>query len=241
MRQNHIFRLAALVVCVALVAGCFEKDKRVLPPPPEQLPPPIHPSAEEIADEIAVGLAPLDEVVTFETGITPELRDQLIEYLDNARRTHSATEWGRQGLVLTANRLEDRLEDAKANMFTDVALFLCDLIETIEPENTKVPRYREWAKIQLERPLVKIVGWFEFEEPRFGKDEIYVLLEVYVPATGKTERPKVMEGEEFMNLKFHRIIGKKRGIVLEYLPTKDRFAVYGPGRRAAMKNADPNT
>ncbi|MDY0034211.1 MAG: hypothetical protein RBT84_19795, partial [FCB group bacterium] len=137
MRQNHIFRLAALVLCVALVAGCFEKDRSVLPPPPEQLPPPIHPSAEEIADEIAVGLAPLDEVVTFETGITPELRDQLIEYLDNARRTHSATDWGRQGLVLTANRLEDRLEDAKANMFTDVALFLSYLNETIEPENTK--------------------------------------------------------------------------------------------------------
>jgi hypothetical protein len=125
-------------------------------------------------------------------------------------------------------------------MLTDVALFLCDLIETLEPDNTKVPRFREWARIQLERPLVKIVGWFEFEEPRFGSDEIYVLLEVYVPATGKTQRPRVMEGEEFMNLKFHRIIGKKRGVVLEYLPTKDRFAVYGPGRRAAMKNADPN-
>lgn len=240
MKKSYTFRLAALVLlCLALASGCFEK-KSVAPPPPEELLPPIPPGAQEIADEIIAGLAPLNDVLSLEAGITLELRDQLVAYLEMAKHTHGTSEWGQKGLVLAMYRLEDHLEDAKASMLTDVVLFLCDLIETLDPDNTKVPRFREWARIQLERPLVKIVGWFEFEEPRIGSDEIYVLLEVYVPATGMTDRPRVMEGEEFMNLKFHRIIGKKRGVVLEYLPTKDRFAVYGPGRRAAMKNADPN-
>ncbi len=238
MSRSNIHRLAVLMLCIGAIGGC-EKDEDPSLPPPGELPPPTHPSAEEIANEIVLGLTPLDSIASFEAGITPELRDQLIAHLKVAERDHSVTEWGQQGLVLVANRLEDRLDAARENMHTDLVLFLCDLIEVLEPENTKLPRFREWAQIQLERPVVKIVGWFEFGESRYEGDEIYVLLEIFIPATGKIERPKVMEGDEFLGLKFHRIIGKKRGIVLEYLKTKDKFAVYGPGRRAAVLGVEP--
>ncbi|HOD48908.1 MAG TPA: hypothetical protein PLM14_05365 [Candidatus Hydrogenedentes bacterium] len=242
MRRQSIHLLTGLVLCLAAISGCSGQDKSgVVPPPLPELPPPNQPLPEEIAAEIQEGLKPLDDVASFEAGITPELKEQLITHLKTAQHNHSGTEWDRKGLMLTANGLEDRLEAARENMHTDLVLLLCDLIEVIEPDNTKLPRFREWAQIQLERPIVKIVGWFEFEKPSYGKDEIYALLEVYIPATGKTERPKVMEGEEFLGLKFHRIIGKKRGMVLEYLKTKDKFAVYGPGNRAAILNANPNS
>ncbi|MFO7976969.1 MAG: hypothetical protein R6V12_20345 [Candidatus Hydrogenedentota bacterium] len=241
MRRHSIHLATLLVVCVGLCMGCLEKgEKDVTPPPPPELPPPTHPEPEEIAEEIKTGLQPLDNVASFEIGITPDLKQQLIGHLMTAKRNHSDTEWGRKALMYVAHELEDRLQAARDNMHTDLVLLLCDLIEVLEPDNTKLPRFREWAKIQLERPIVKIVGWFEFEQPRYGEDEIYALLEVYIPATGKKERPKVMEGEEFLGLKFHRIIGKKRGMVLEYLKTKDKFAVYGPGPRSAILNADPN-
>jgi hypothetical protein len=241
MKHYSIHLLPALVACLLITVGCTKQaGKDVTPPSPPELPPPTQPEPEEIAREIETGLQPLDDVGTFEIGITPELQQQLIGHLMTAKRDHSVTEWGRKGLMLVANGLEDRLEAARDNMHTDLVLFLCDLIEVLEPDNTKLPRFREWAKIQLERPIVKIVGWFEFEKPSYGEDEIYVLLEVFIPATGKTERPKVMEGEEFLGLKFHRIIGKKRGMVLEYLKTKDKFAVYGPGSRSAIRNVDPN-
>lgn len=241
MKRYSTLLVTPAILSLAIIIGCFEQNgKDTTPPPPPEFPAPTQPEPEEIAKEIETGLQPLDAIASFESGITPELRDQLAGHLMTAKRNHDATEWGNKALMLVANGLEDRLEAARDNMHTDLVLFLCDLIEVLEPDNTKLPRFREWAKIQLERPIVKIAGWFEFEEPRYGEDEIYVLLEVYIPATGKIERPKVMEGEEFLGLKFHRIIGKKRGMVLEYLKTKDKFAVYGPGPRAAIRNADPN-
>jgi hypothetical protein len=232
---------AILIGCLLVAAtGCdLEMNKDIAPPPPPGLPPPDYPEPEEIVKEVNEGLKPLDDIASFEIGITPEVREQLMTALKEAESRHGRTEWGQKGLVFVANELEDRLEAARENMHTDLVLLLCDLIEVLEPDNTKLPRFREWAKIQLERPVVKILGWFEFEKPSYGDEEIYVLMEVYIPASGKVERPKVQEGEQFLGLKFHRIVGKKRGVVLEYLATGDRFAVYGPGRRAAVRNADP--
>ncbi len=239
MKHQWIYLIAALIAGGALLYGCDTADRDLTPPPPPELPPPTQPLPEEIASEILVGLESLDGLASFEAGITLEVREQLIAHLKTAKRRHGNTEWGRQGLARAARQLEDRMEAARENMHTDLVLLLCDLIEVLDPDSTKLPRFREWAQIQLRRPHVRIVGWFEFEEPAYGDEEIYVLLDVYVPATGERMRPRVQEGEQFLGLKFHRIIGRKRGIVLEYLPTKDRFAVYGPGSRAAVRNAGP--
>lgn len=196
---------------------------------------PDAPSPEELAAELEAGLGPLDQLEAWEIDLTQEMRDMLVAYLLEAARDYRQTPQGQAALRLVVGRLDARLAAAREDMNTDLVMLLCDLIEIIEPDNSKLPRYREWASILLARPDVTIRGWFEFGEPRYGDDEIYVLLEVRLPATGEVERVQVREGEEFLGLKFHRIIGKKRGILLEYLATGDRFGVYGPGPRSRVQ------
>jgi hypothetical protein len=228
--KRQILFCAVASALLLLLPGCdwFGDEE---PPPPTETGEPS-PTGKQIAAEIEVGLQRLEGITSFEEPLTEELRDELLTHLRTAKRKHQKSEWGREGLMLVANGLEDRLDVAREDMVTDLVLFLCDMIEILEPDNSKLERFREWSQIHRNRPQVTILGWFEFMNPKVGDEELYVSLKVGLPETGKVERVKVQEGEEFLGLKFQRIIGKKRGILLEYEATGDRFGVYGPGRRS---------
>jgi hypothetical protein len=107
-----------------------------------------------------------------------------------------------------------------------LVLFLCELLETLDPDNTRLDRFRMWATVQENRPIVLVRGWYEPLD--VDLPIVYVFVKVYLPESNSVVSKRIREGEEFLGLKFLKILGKKKGIRLEYKATGDVFEVYGP-------------
>lgn len=223
MKRLPAITTAVLAVVLAVV-GCRGKEVEVTP---VSAPPAL--SAQELAAKIAEGLAPLDEFAKATPQryqVTPEFRDQLMAHLDAAKKEHGNTEEGRKALRLVEADLEEKLRAAKEAQYAALVMLLCDLIEELDPGTSKLARYREWAELERNRPVLVIRGWFQdMESPG---QPIYVFLEAYLPATNEVTNVRVREGDEFLGVKLLGIIGKRRGLDLEYLATGERFKVYEP-------------
>lgn len=213
------------VVALALVstgAGCDGAD---LTSPPVTAGAPA--SQASIRAEIEQGLRPLYDAVpllTRQTPITPQFAFPLKDHLQKAVATYGATPEGKEALRDVVRQLEDVLVQARDAQNGLAVLLICDLIRTVEPGNSRVARYEEWANIEKNRPVVMLRGWYEDRE----KDPpiVNAFIEVYLPETGEVEHLRVREGEEFLGLKYRKMLGRRRGMLLEYMKTGDRFEVY---------------
>ncbi len=216
------------IVCVLIgsLLICTGCDEGKLPPPPS--PPGKGPTTEKaIAAEIEKGLQPLYQFVpalTRQTPVPPAFGKPLKQHLKEETEKYRGTPEGKEALRQVVRHLEDVLKVARSAQNGLAVLLICDLITIVEPNNSRVPRYKEWATIEKNRPVVMLRGWYEDRE----KDPpvIYAFIEVYLPETGEVEHLRVREGDEFLGLKFKKIVGKRRGMLLEYLKTGDQFEVY---------------
>jgi len=206
-----------------LSAGCGSEDLPAPPPTAGQGPR----TEQSIAAEIENGLQPLYQTVpswTRQSPVSPQFGEPLKERLRAAVETHGNTPEGKEALRTVVRHLEDVLAVAREKQNGLAVLLICDLIRIVEPNNSRVARYEEWATIEKDRPVVMLRGWYVDQE----KDPpvINAFVEVYLPETGEVEHLRVREGEEFLGIKFRKILGKRRGMLLEYLKTGDLFEVY---------------
>ncbi|MBN2309502.1 MAG: hypothetical protein JXR94_11055 [Candidatus Hydrogenedentes bacterium] len=219
-----------LVVLVTAGAVCLVscEDVGPLPPPPE--PPELTPrDPEAIAEEILTGLAPLNVYIRglpAEIPINEPLRGQLMDHVRQAKARWEQSENGRLALRTVRRDLEDRLKPMQAEGRAHAVLMLCDLIEILDPGNSRPARYRTWAETHKNRPFVVIRGWYEPLDAPY--EVIYAFCEVYLPETGQVKNVAVRQGEEFFGLIFREILGDKSGMLLEYEATGTTFEVYGP-------------
>ncbi|MCP4639482.1 MAG: hypothetical protein GY851_03575 [bacterium] len=219
-------------LCLALLALVMLPVCDDVPPPPPPVDAPDAPdpnrSPEEIATEILTGLSPLN---VYMKDIAPEipvdkgLQATLLARLREAKSTYEVTEQGKKALRMVVNDLEQRLEPMRAEERAGFVYVLCELVAVIDADNMRVRTHRAWAEREKNRPMVHIRAWFE--ELEAPVETIYVLLAVFLPDTGEVTHVEVRPGQEFGELKFVEIIGKKSGILLEYMPTGTRFEVYG--------------
>lgn len=216
------------IACILIgsLLACIGCDEGNLPPPP---PPPGAGTAttESITAEIEKGLQPLYQFVptlTRQTPVPPAFGEPLKQQLKEETKKYQGTPEGKEALRKVVRHLEDVLKVARDAQNGLAVLLICDLIKIVEPNNSRVPRYEKWATIEKNRPVVMLRGWYEDRE----KDPpvIYAFIEVYLPENGEVEHLRVREGDEFLGLKFLKIIGKRRGMLLEYQKTGDRFEVY---------------
>lgn len=225
IRVSFLLAAAALTVCLA---GCEEADfsiKKTEEAPPA--PPP--PTPDELVAEAVGSLQVLNVIppgIPLQYVLTKNGREEVVNYVREWKENAHQLDDGAAAVRKLWRELDDRLQPARHNQNAALVLLLCDLIEVLDPENPKVPRYREWARVYNNRPVVVIKGWFEKKDEEI--EQTFVFCDVYLPEQREMHPVEVTEGEEFYGVKFEEIIGKNRGMRLRYLATGDVYEVYGP-------------
>ncbi|HOF39158.1 MAG TPA: hypothetical protein PLD73_03725, partial [Candidatus Hydrogenedentes bacterium] len=156
-----------------------------------------------------------------------DLKESIKADLQNAKDTHSNTDYGQKGLQRVGNLFErdivaayDRAQE-NPQMY-DVLFMAGDLLQVLEPESSMLARYRQLAKDQINRPHVKVTG-------NTTMDGVTIwFLQVYLPETHTTQSLQVRQGDEFLGLRFVGTLGNNRAIELEYLKLNERFVVPAP-------------
>jgi len=229
MRRRPV--LVVLVVAGLIGAGCGDKPApgpegvRPLPEPPE-FPSRDPRSPDEMTTEILSRLAPLNRYLfsfPADYPIPPWLCEFLKARIAAAKTEYGQSKNGQEALKNVLYDLEDRLRPLREENRAHVAYVLVECIEILNPESSKINRFRQWAAQQKNRPYVKIKSWFEPLDTPY--EVIYVSFSVYLPETDTVENHRVRQGEEFCGLRFVEIIGKKSGALLEYIETGERFEV----------------
>ncbi len=219
------FRLTrALAPCAAvlLLAGCGPEAPSDAKPGAER-----KPTAAEIRAQFDSALQPVYAIVaasTADTRVPNELAAQVQTQLDERKKKYASEAAYKEGIRGVVTKLEDELRVVRDRQNGVLALYLCGTIRYFDPDNSRVVRFEKWGETVKNRPVVTIRGWYEPRDTTIRI--IYVFLEVFTPEDGQTRHVEVREGEEFLGLKYVRMIGEKRGILFEYMKTKDRFEVY---------------
>ncbi|GMW00642.1 MAG: hypothetical protein AMXMBFR84_17790 [Candidatus Hydrogenedentota bacterium] len=216
-------------VCLALVLGSLGCDESVLRPPQTVQPPGQPPDAAAIEREIRTGLDPLLQgapLIDANTQVLPQNYQAWIAHARQMIASHANSGEGRKAINAVTHDLEEALRTVRNAGNVGYVLVFAELVRIFDPGTVKVQRHEEWAQLRRNRPIVTIRGWFE----RLDADIeiIDVFLEVYLPESGESRHMRVRPGEEFLNLKFEKMIGDKKGIQFYYEPTNEVFEVYGP-------------
>ena len=211
----------ALALFVAAGCGPEPAEDTSKPPPPKA------PTAREIRAQFDSALQPVYAIVDTcgaDTRVPDEVAAQVQAQLEESKKKYQTQAAYQEGLRGAVNALEDKLRSARDKQNGVLALYLCSVIRSLDPENSRVVRFEAWGTTVKNRPVVTIRGWYE---PRDAPSRtIYAFLDVYTPEDGQTHHIEVREGEEFLGLKYVKMIGNRQGILFEYLSTKDRFEVY---------------
>ncbi len=220
------------IVAVLLLTACedvaFWQEE-----PEEPDPTPIpEPSPEEMVQDALQQLFILDLIppnTPLQMLLTPEGRRQLLQNVASWRAQAATTESGRDAIEKLRLNLDSRMREARDDQNAALVLLICDILDVLGDERGIIDRYREWAEIHNNRPVVTIRGWFQQQDIEL--EEIYAFVQIYTPETGEIHSEQVREGDIVHGLEFVEIIGRNRGMRIEYLATGDRFDVYGPRRR----------
>lgn len=223
-------------LCLGLVAagmlfalpGCDQMFKQEEEVPAEEVPPP--PTPDEMVAEALDRLRVLEVIpkdVPLQFLISEQGRGQLLGYIRDWKQQTLATEGGQEAVDRLMADLDRQLEAARREQNAAVVLLVADMLEELGSQKGIIGRYREWARVHNNRPVVVIKGWYEEGEEDAPASELTTLaiVDVYIPETGEKKHMMLEEGEEFEDLQFLEIIGRKRGIRLRYLPTGDKFDV----------------
>ncbi len=209
-----VFLLAALVIAAS---GCDDCRERLKPPEPEPEPPQ---TKEEVLAEIRPVIEPLRNSVRTGAASLPDAdREQMMWNLRNAIVAHGDTEYGREALRELGYEIMDVAKRAGMLEHHWLVLTCIDAIELLAMGSHLLDRLGERANVMLERPAVRVRGFLDDHE----KSDTYVFLELINRRDGMVERVEARIGDEFHNLRLVDIIGRNRGVRLEYLRVPGLF------------------
>ncbi len=220
-------RLVLACIMLALtVAGCKEEKKEEKPP--ETTPPPV--SVDQMVSEALQSLQLLEIIppgTPLQFLVSPEGHAQLLKYLGDWKTKSEAEPNGKAAIEKVMQDLDTRMRTAREAQNAAVVLLTTDLLDVLGSDKGIIDRYREWAKLHNNRPVVRVLGFYMEKDDSVTppKEITYAQLEVRIPETGETKREQIREGSEFDGLRFEEVIGKRRGVGLRYLATGDTFQV----------------
>ncbi len=209
-KRIRYFLPFALMLLLGLgLAGCEIEE----PEEENEEPPP--PTAGEI--ERAFQQAYQD----FPDEIGEEHIEEALNSIRQARSEYQATENWAEGRQRAIQEFEAMARRAEERELWKWVIFADEALKTLEPNHSRFDRLRQRAEIQLRRPEVRITGFYEDHET----SQETVFMDVYLPEENRRERVQARPGEEFHGLRLRDIIGRNRGVELEYLEANEIFEV----------------
>ena len=208
-------RVLFSVVCIIVVvfSGCENFKKKVAPPPPPSEP--VGPQTkQEVYALISPSINPLRNALAQNALTLSDFdREQLMTSLRNAIVNYGSLSFGKEAINELGYEIMEIARQASQLNRYKLVLISIDAIELLSMESQLLKRLGERADVILERPVVQVHGFLDDHE----KGDTYAFLDIINTRTGKVEKMEVRPGEEFNNLRFVRILGNNKGILLEYL------------------------
>jgi hypothetical protein len=206
----------ALAICGALfLVGCGDDEAEQARRDAEDTPP-----AEEVQVMTAVQLAAkmkpaVTQVAAYVHQPLPvpdAVRNEIISTL-NQNKSRNATEPnGAEANGMIEKELNGLLKVAETNKAWYGILLVCDSVEVFDPGKASLVRYRDKANLQIRQPVCALKGVTKVPD---GEEIAHI--QVYLPATGVTERWDARVGEENYTLRLEEIYQRGRGVRLRYL------------------------
>ena len=212
--------IALICLTLLVIAACKPEP----PPPPPTPPPPPEPTPEEYHQQLRsmMGNLLMSGIQAPDDALIPDLLNQL-----QAKKLQlTATENGRQSLVMVTRDVEESIKVAREEERWRKVSALCRVFQVFQPDNTRFEKAREYADLMVKRPILTVTGFMELD------NELYVFIDLFDPTTGQTTAYRIREGEEFHgNMRLVKIIGNQYSIEVEYLPLNYSWECIGPKKR----------
>lgn len=213
-------------IALALGLASCDAAKEALAPAPSQ--DEVRARQEAVRQELRQALVPVlavleapgygETVQQKPTYLTEEARAQATAAVREVRKKHEGSEEGRAAMAAFGHEITENLQQARDADRWRVVLALIDAYEIVTGEMpTRMVRLRERAQIHCDRPVVEVKGFFD----DLATGDSYVFLRLRDRTSGEVHVVQARVGDEFHNLKLLKIIGKKRGVELEYLKIPD--------------------
>lgn len=208
-------RVLISVVCIIVIAfsGCENFKEKIAPPPPP--PEPVGPQTkQEVYNLVSPSINPLRNALAQGTPSLSDFeREQMMASLRNDIMNYGSLSFGQEALKELGYEIMEIARQAGQQNRYNLVLVCIDAIELLSMESHLLKRLGERADVILERPVVRVHGFLDDHE----KGDTYAFLDIINNRTGEVEKMEVRPGDEFANLRFIRILGNNKGILLEYL------------------------
>lgn len=207
-------RLVLIVVLVAFFAGCADKPEVVAEP---DAPPP--PTPREIADKFLTASRLNGPPPSPGTPLPPGAAKKLVGQVKNFAKVNSKTPEGKGAVTIVARKVNELITACEGGNLWEWALVYIDADSALNPGSEKWASTRERAILALKKPKVTIKGLTEV------LGEKVVLLDFALRAERKHYSERLRIGDEMHGLKFIKVVGRDRGIIMEYIETGETFEV----------------
>ncbi|HOQ90395.1 MAG TPA: hypothetical protein PLX03_09685 [Candidatus Hydrogenedentes bacterium] len=195
--------------CCALIFSCA-------PPPPP--PPPPETAGPQTAEEVFALISPIIQPLRVAAAsknvtISPADRDLMISQLGQAVAQYGGTEFGRQALARLGQEIADLALTFSRDERYRATLICLDAHNVLNMSSALLNRLGERAQKMISQPAVRTRGFLEDKQ----NGDLYAFLELLDRQSGKIKTIQLREGEESDGIRLLRIIGRNRGVRIEYL------------------------
>ncbi len=184
------------------------------------------PTAEELLTEMRKPLQAAVQLMQQNQIIPANKQQELVGQFRSACGRYSTTPNHPEAIERITQELTSAVErGAKQEQWHGV-LLLINMYETRKPDSVKFRRVKQQAIDYINRPKVKITGFYD--DIAMGKTLVF--LDVFIPALGASVKvDPVVEGDEFLQppytMRLVQIIGTQDGITVEYKKTGEVWDV----------------
>ena len=216
----HQLYISIFLTCSVMLMGCMPEEKIPEPTGPEVPPPP---TPQEIAQSI-ITAAQLDMPIPPKGSRFPRaIENNLLNILRQAKTKNGYSEDGQKAIGHVIIRIDKRIREfSEAEAWTHVMVFI-KAREVFEPDNHQYLSLKEVAQIELRKPKVTVKGLPDINGVQF------VILDFHIPLTDETfKNEKIRIGETAHGIKILSIFGQRRGVMLRYLETGEKYVAFLP-------------
>jgi hypothetical protein len=214
MAKKLLFTLPVLI----LLLGCsdiFQKN----PQPPVTEDPGPH-SKEEAMSLINHVINPLRQTLQpGGPGVNEATRTQILMGIQQAIIAYGDNRYGQEVLRDMGYELQGLARQASAQERYRLVLICIEAAELLQVDSMYLRRAGTQAVTMLQKPKVAVRGFLDDLET----GQLTIFLELTDYFTGKITRLQAREGDEFGDLKLIRVLGRNKGVLMEYLKVPGLF------------------